>query len=224
MFKDREPISRVTRSKADAKATYDRLSRWYDVLARGERKAVSAGLDLLAAASDETILEIGFGTGQSLVVLARAVGPTGHIHGIDISEGMHRVASRRIRKAGFTGRVTLTCGDAIHLPHADGTFDGAFLGFVLELLDTPEIPVALRECLRVLCPGGRVAVVAMQMQTPPSFSQRLYEWAHCKFPRLVDCRPIDAGQSLAEAGFDVTQACELTICRLPVSIVLAVKP
>ena len=220
MTKDGEPLSRVTRSKAQAKATYDRLSRWYDVLAWSERKAVSAGLDLLAAAPGEMILEIGYGTGHSVVTLARAVGSTGHVHGIDISEGMRRVASRRLRKAGLADRATLTSGDAIHLPYEDGTFDGAFLGFVLELFDTPEIPVALCECRRVLRPGGRIVVVAMQRQTPPRFAQRLYEWAHRRLPRLVDCRPIDTVQPLTAVGFTVASVRELTIFGLPVQVAL----
>lgn len=259
MAADGQP-SRVTRSKEEAKVTYDRLSRWYDLIAGwAERKAVVSGLDLLAAAPGETILEIGYGTGQSLAALAHAVGPTGHVYGIDISEGMRRVASRRLRKAGLSDRVTLLCGDAtilaaelqrnrIRTPsiHASrqssqaafskqpvgssegyrspDAFDGVFLSFVLDLIDTPEIPIVLSECQRVLRSGGRIAVVAMQNQSPPMLSQCLYEWAHRTFPRLVDCRPIDAGQFLAVAGFDVTQTRELTIWRLPVSIVLAVEP
>ena len=218
MSKDEEPISRVTRSKAEAKANYDRLSRWYDLLAWSERKAVTAGLGLLAAAPGETILEIGYGTGRSLISLARAVGPSGHIYGIDISEGMHRVASQRLCKAGFTGRATLTCGDAIHLPYEDEAFVGVFMAFTLELFDTPEIPAVLRECRRVLRPKGRIVVVAMERKTPPRLAQRLYEWAHRRLPRLVDCRPIDAVQPLTAVGFTVASVRELTVVGLPVQV------
>ena len=172
----------------------------------------------------ETILEIGYGAGRSLVSLARAVGPSGHVYGIDISEGMHRVASLRVRRADLANRVTLLCADAIHLPYEEEAFDGISIAFTLELFDTPEIPIVLRECRRVLCPGGRIVVVVMEKQTPPSLPQRLYEWAHRKRPTLVDCRPIDVARFLAAAGFEVTQRRALTIWRLPVSVVRGSEP
>jgi len=71
-----QDISRVTRSKDEARRTYDRLSRRYDLLAAaGERRCREAGLRLLAVKEGERVLEIGCGTGQALTALARAVGP-----------------------------------------------------------------------------------------------------------------------------------------------------
>ena len=65
------------------------MSRWYDLLAgSSEDKYRRMGLDLLKAKPGETILEIGCGTGSSLVDLADAVGQDGTILGMDISNGM----------------------------------------------------------------------------------------------------------------------------------------
>ena len=97
MLKDRNQISRVTRSKEIAKASYDRMSKWYDLMAgSSEWKFVKIGLDLLKASKGETVLDIGYGTGKSVLAIAQSVGQTGHVYGLDLSEGMHRIASNRV--------------------------------------------------------------------------------------------------------------------------------
>ena len=57
----------------------------------------------------ERVLEIGFGTGHSLVALAAAAGEDGRVDGVDISEGMADVAGRRLKKHGL-GRSRHTPG------------------------------------------------------------------------------------------------------------------
>jgi ubiquinone/menaquinone biosynthesis C-methylase UbiE len=86
---DSNEISRVTRSKEAAQAAYNRMSKWYDFLAgESEKKYQDIGLRLLNVRPGESVLEIGFGTGQAILALAEAVGETGRVYGLDISEGM----------------------------------------------------------------------------------------------------------------------------------------
>jgi ubiquinone/menaquinone biosynthesis C-methylase UbiE len=217
-------ISRVRRSKADARTSYDRMSKWYEVLAgSSEKRFIDMGLEKIGAQEGEKILEIGFGTGYALEKLAQDVGESGKVYGIDISQGMLARTRERIRKKGLSGVVDLTCDDAEQLPYPDQFFDGIFMSFTLELFDTPEIPNVLRECRRVLREGGRLCVVAMAKTGKENLMTRLYAWAHEKMPAYVDCRPIIVRAVIESAGFHVDVRKDVTMWMLPVEIVLSTK-
>jgi len=217
-------VSSVTRSKEQAKSTYDRLSRWYDLLAGSfEGKHREAGVRKLGASEGDVVLEVGFGTGHSILAIADAVGASGKVYGIDISQGMLDVTRSRVEKAGLTARVVLKCGDAVQLPFDQSFFDCVFMSFTLELFDTPEIPVVLSECQRVLRGGGRICVVSMSKKGEPNAITRLYEWFHEKLPQYVDCRPIYVQESLQSAGFRVVDVTGLSLLGLSGEIVVAEK-
>jgi demethylmenaquinone methyltransferase/2-methoxy-6-polyprenyl-1,4-benzoquinol methylase len=218
-------IKRVNRSKDAARVSYNRMSRWYDLIAGStEAKYRNWGLEKLAARPGETVLEIGFGTGHCLVSLANAVGVTGRVTGLDISDGMLAIARERLREQGLSDRVDLHLGDAANLNFIEASsLDGVFMSFTLELFDNPEIPRVLQECHRVLKPGGRLAVVAMTKTDPPGLAVRLYEWFHEHMPDYADCRPIFARQALEENGFEIRDRSVSSMWGLPVEIVLGKK-
>jgi ubiquinone/menaquinone biosynthesis C-methylase UbiE len=227
-------ISRVNRPRSDAAAAYDRMSAFYDLLAgSSERPFQERALRWLDAQPGERVLEIGFGTGHGLLALAQSVGAKGQVYGVDLSFGMCRAAWSRVDRAGAElglgdprqapqagPQVAVCCGDALALPFATGALDAVFLSFTLELLDTPEIPLALQECRRVLRAGGRLAIAAMSRERQNAMT-RLYEWAHARFPRYVDCRPIHVQAALREAGFHTLKAETRSMWGLPVAVVLA---
>ena len=218
-------ISRVNRSKEAARASYNRLSRWYDVIAGStEKKYRDWGLEKLSAQPGERILEIGFGTGHCLLTLAKAVGPTGRVLGLDISDGMLDIARGRLQAEGLGDRVDLHLGDAASLDFIEAnSLDGVFMSFTLELFDNPEIPKVLGECHRTLKPGGRIAVVSMTKTNPPGMAVRMYEWFHESMPNYADCRPIFARQAIEQAGFKIQDVSLSSMWGLPVEIVLGKK-
>lgn len=220
----KEKISRVYRSKDEAEKAYSRMSRNYDLFAgTSEAKYRDTALKQLDIKADEQVLEIGFGTGQSLKQMAKSVGETGKIYGVDISSGMLKVAEKRLKKAGILNRVELTCGDAVKILYEDNKFDAVFMSFTLELFDTPEIPIILNEIRRVLKPMGRLGIVSMSKENDSSGMVKLYEWAHRKFPKYADCRPIYAEQSIRDAGFGIQQKEIKKLLGLPVEIVIGVS-
>jgi demethylmenaquinone methyltransferase/2-methoxy-6-polyprenyl-1,4-benzoquinol methylase len=215
-------IARVSRSKQAARAAYDRMSRWYDrMTVRSEAGLTDLGLEMLDARAGERVLEIGPGTGRALESLAKAVGSTGKVFGLDLSPGMLEVAGARLQAGGLAGRVGFSCGDAVRPGFASGACDAIFMSFVLDLIDTPEIPLVLGECHRTLRAGGRIAVVSLAKR--PGTAVRVYEWFHARLPSFVDCRPICAGASLERAGFSILGGTEARLWGLPVGIVLARK-
>lgn len=197
-------VLRVLQSRDETRAFYDKIAGVYDLLAdRSEEPVRKAGLRMLDAQAGEKILEIGFGTGRSLIELAQAVGDSGRVFGIDLSEQMVLASQERARKEGIESRVELIRGDALHLPYPSESLDGIFMSFTLELFDTPEIPQVLAECRRVLKSEGRVVVVGMSRVRPDGLMTAVFEWTHRHFPNYLDCRPILVRRALEDAGFHI---------------------
>jgi ubiquinone/menaquinone biosynthesis C-methylase UbiE len=216
-------ILRVFQTREQTRAFYNKISGVYDLMAeRSEAPVRRAGLDLLKARGGERILEIGFGTGLSLIKLANGVGPKGRVFGLDLSDKMVKLAKARISQAGMAERVLLHCGDAARMPYATASMDGIFMSFTLELFDTPEIPSILSECMQVLRTGGRIVVVSMSKQGKHEPMVNVFEWAHKHFPNFVDCRPIFVRDALERAGFRIVRVIEKHMW-IPVEIVWGSK-
>jgi ubiquinone/menaquinone biosynthesis C-methylase UbiE len=181
------------------------------------------GLQKLAAQAGEQILEVGFGTGHTVVELAKAVGPAGKVFGVDISDQMVALTGELLQRHGLVGRVELTCGDGERLPYDDNSLDGIFTSFTFELFDTPEIPKVLAEWQRVLKPGGRLVVVALSKEGKQGMIMKAYEWTHKHFPNLMDCRPVYVRKAIEAAGLEVKET-DIEHMWVAVEIVLAVKP
>ena len=215
-------ISRVNRSKDEARNFYDHISGCYDWLGGlFEREPAIRVLDHLKIQSNEIALEIGFGTGFCLKRIAASVGHNGKAYGLDISGGMVKKTKERLNKASLLSRVELYQGDAANLPFVDKTFDAVFISFTLELFDIPEIPKVLGEVARVLKPEGRLGIASLYRGN--SLAVMAYEWIHTKWPKYIDCRPIYLTSVLQQSEFKIIFRDTMRIVILPVEIVIARK-
>jgi ubiquinone/menaquinone biosynthesis C-methylase UbiE len=200
-------VLRVLQTKDETRAFYDKIARVYDLLAEHSEGPVRrVGLEMLDVQPGQSVLEIGFGTGHSLVELAQSVGSRGRVYGIDLSEKMREIAHARLSDQQLADRVELTCGDALHLPYPSRSMEAVFMSFTLELFDTPEISMVLHECKRVLRPGGKIGVVGMSRVVPRNLVTGVFEWTHRHFPNYLDCRPILVRQALTDAGFRIAES------------------
>ena len=91
--------------------------------------------------------------------------------GLDFAAAQLRVAAEKEAKhpTGYKlSPISWQQGDALDLPHPDGSFDGATIGYGLR--NVSDIPKALSELARVLRPGGRAAVVDFNNATDPNLN------------------------------------------------------
>src|SRR5262245_51957503 len=140
------------------------------------RQIAERTLALLNLTPGQSVLEVGCGNGVFLPLLAAAVGPDGHVVGIDHSPQFVVAAHERSVAAGFADVVTVQEADAYRLPFADATFDAAHCERVLMHLDDPT--AVLREMRRVVKPGGVVVAVephwhGLQIDSPDAEAMEL---------------------------------------------------
>jgi ubiquinone/menaquinone biosynthesis C-methylase UbiE len=135
---------------------WDLAAKGYESLWQAQlAEAQAAMLELAAPAPGECVLDIACGTGLVSFEAARAVGPKGHVLGIDLSQQMVDAAERRARDLRLSNCNFLRM-DAETLDLPDAGFDVALCG--LGLMYVPDPEEALREMRRILRPGGRVSV------------------------------------------------------------------
>jgi SAM-dependent methyltransferase len=190
--------------------------RWVGRLGAQEARNVEVTALLLEAAQvapGERVLDVGCGPGATTLPYAGAVGPSGHVTGIDISEPMLAVARQRVAEQGLTN-VTLVLADAQVHPLPRGAFDLVTSRFGVMFFADPT--AAFRNLCGALRPGGRLVMavwasieenvhrkvpyeIALRHLGPPS-----PEPSHAPGPEVFSDREYFRGV-LAGAGFaDIT--------------------
>jgi len=108
-------------------------------------------------------LDAGCGIGLQALLLAEAVGPDGHITGLDLAPELLSFGKENTRRAGFSGRITFRQGDVSRLPFEDNTFDWVWSA---DCIGYPagELTLFLEQLMRVVRPGGSIIILAWSSQ------------------------------------------------------------
>ena len=102
------------------------------------------------------VLDVASGTAAVAIELARAA-PTRTVLGVDQSPEMLAAGRGRVEQAGLGDRIELHESQAEALPFADGEFAALTFTYLLRYVD--DVPATLRELVRVVKPGGTVAML-----------------------------------------------------------------
>ncbi len=136
-------------------------------------------IDGLNPAANETVLEIGCGTGRNLICAAQTY-PAARFFGLDISSAMLDTAARSVNRHGLDGNIVLARGDATSFDpdalFAKKGFDRIVMSYSVSMI--PPWQVAVRLALNTLNPGGSLHIVdfGQQEQLPALFKSFLVWW------------------------------------------------
>ncbi|GAC1449059.1 MAG: hypothetical protein PVSMB4_06950 [Ktedonobacterales bacterium] len=167
------PELRARFERAGGKSTYvrgmfGRIAGVYDLMNR----LMTVGLDRrwrrfaahqVALGAGERALDIGTGTGDLAIAVARAGAPDSSVVGRDFTPEMLEHARGKVERLGLAGRIHLRQGDGMLLDFPDETFDACCSAFVVRNL--VDLHQGFGEMLRVVRPGGRVVCLEISHAT-----------------------------------------------------------
>lgn len=133
------------------------VAKFMDAEAERGRERKQHVYTLMHVQQGHRVLDVGCGPGTDTLRLARIVGPTGQVIGLDIWEEMVVEANKRAEKADVKEWVEHRIGDASSMPFEDRYFDACHAERVFMHLHNPA--QVFTEMKRVTKPGGWIAVI-----------------------------------------------------------------
>jgi ubiquinone/menaquinone biosynthesis methyltransferase len=161
-------------SAQEIQTLFDRIAPVYDEF----NQQLSWGLhqvwkqmavDWSGAAVGQTCLDVCCGSGDVALLLARRVGASGTVYGLDFSAAQLAIARQKASQHLGLAPIHWVEGDALALPFADAEFDAATMAYGLRNLT--NIPQALGELHRVLKGGTRAAILDFHQPQSPWLRQ-----------------------------------------------------
>jgi demethylmenaquinone methyltransferase / 2-methoxy-6-polyprenyl-1,4-benzoquinol methylase len=133
--------------------TYDRYAR---MLSFGQDPRWRSFMVSRILPDASRVLDVATGTAAVAIELARAE-PARTVVGVDQSSEMLAAGQERVERAGLGERIDLRAARAEALPFGDAEFDALTFTYLLRYVD--DVPATLRELVRVVRPGGTVAML-----------------------------------------------------------------
>ena len=166
---------------------FDDIAPRYDVL----NHLLSAGIDRswrkravrsLGLSGRECVLDLCTGTGDLAIEAQTARPGAARVFGVDFSAAMLKLGLDKLRRQRLDSRVSLVRGDASRIPAAGGSADAVTMAFGIRNVE--DRAAACREILRVLKPGGRLAILEFAMPTSPFFRHLYVSYFRHILPRV----------------------------------------
>lgn len=130
--------------------------RWSPTLNQWLGNATDKMLEMAGISAGHRVLDVAAGAGEQSITTAKKVGATGYVLATDISPNILAFAQQMAKQAGLNNIETQVMdGEDLTLP--DATFDTVISR--VGLIYFPDQQRALKEMLRVLKPGGKVAAI-----------------------------------------------------------------
>ncbi|XP_007892364.1 demethylmenaquinone methyltransferase [Callorhinchus milii] len=166
-----------------AKQFFERNNAWLE----------EAAVGLCRIQPQSQVLELGFGPGLGLRAAAdRLPGPGGKLYGLDYSEYMHSVASRRLRTEILAGKVRLFLGSVDRIPLEDSQLDTVYHCNCYYFW--PDLSAGSREIHRVMKPGA--------LMVTTFYLKYLESFAASGFLPNTNWKPEQYMEALRAAGFN----------------------
>jgi len=151
-----DPIKYKNTTREQWQEAADAWFRWSDTLNKWLGKATDRMLDMANVGTGDRILDIAAGAGEQSITAANKVGKTGYVLATDISSNILEFAKILAKENGID-HIETKVMDGENLTLEDDSFDAVISR--VGLIYFPDQQRALKEMLRVLKPGGRIAAI-----------------------------------------------------------------
>lgn len=146
----------------------------------------------------DVVLDLGSGGGIDVLLSARRVSPGGKAYGLDLTPEMLALANANKARAGVDN-VEFLLGTIEHIPLPDDSVDVIISNCVVNL--SADKDAVFREALRVLKPGGRLAIsdMVLSRELSPQLTGIMSLWTGCIAGALTED---DCTARMQAAGFE----------------------
>ncbi len=194
-------IVEATHDENQVRKYYGWRASNYDAGTRFEVEHHLEAVRLAEIKPGQRVLDAACGTGRATIELAKAVGPTGRVDALDLTEAMLQQARSKVSKSALTN-VSFMRGTVRELPYPDQSFDLVYNGYMFDLIPRDGFTPVLGEFKRVLKPEGKLVLVNM---SKPDNRMTFFEKVYHKGLAVAPCRPVLMTPYLEQAGFEKLQ-------------------